>query len=355
MQAIELSRQLQRRGHTVWLAGPDGSRLASAAAGHDFHYLPLSVRGYLHPILTWKLSRFLRDNRIDVIHCQHSRDLAIVVPAQHLAGLQTPVVLSKRMGSYIHKKDIFHHYTYGRVRYVLAISGVIHRNVLATTPMAADRVLTLHDAVDLTVFDPALADRSAVRASFGVTDDMPLVGFVGRFSPGKGHEELLDAAAALKSRGVRFRLIVVGEASYGEEAYAAGIKARAQTLGLGDTVTWVGYRADVPAVMAAFDVFAFPSHAESFGVVLIEAMAMRRAVVATNCDGVVDIVVDGQTGLMVPPRQSGPLGEALERLLRDPALAARLGAAGRRRVEECFDQQKQIDRLEAIYHEVMAV
>jgi glycosyltransferase involved in cell wall biosynthesis len=352
MQAIELSRQLHSRGHGVWLAAPAGSRLASAAAGHDFRLLTLGVRGYLHPALTWNLSRFIRDNAIDVIHCQHSRDLAVVVPAQHLAGRHTPVLLSKRMGSYIQKKDLFHRYTYGRLRYVLAISDVIHRNVLATTPMSPERVLTLHDAVDLTVFDPARIDRTDARRAFGVTDDTPLIGFVGRFSPGKGHEELLEAAAALKDRGLRFRTIIVGEASHGEETYAAGIKARAEQLGLDGIVSFAGYRADVPAVMSAFDVFAFPSHAESFGVVLIEAMAMKRAVVATNCDGVVDIVVDGVTGLMVPPRASAPLADALERLLRDRSMALRMGEAGRRRVEECFDQQKQIDRLEAIYREV---
>lgn len=354
MQAIELSRQLHSRGHDVWLAAPARSRLASAAGRHDLRLLPLPVHGYLHPVLTWQLSRFIRDNRIDVIHCQHSRDLAIAVPAQHLAGRHTPMLLSKRMGSYIQKKDVFHRYTYGRLRYVLAISNVIHRNVLATTPMTPDRVVTLHDAVDLSVFDPARVERAAARLSFGVSDRTPLIGFVGRFSPGKGHEELLDAAAALKSRGLQFRVIVVGEASRGEETYAAGIKHRAVQLGLDGIVFFAGYRADVPSVMAAFDVFAFPSHAESFGVVLIEAMAMRRAVVATNCDGVVDIVVDGVTGLMVPPRESAPLADALEQLLRDPELTACMGAAGRKRVEECFDQQKQIDRLEAIYRELTA-
>lgn len=354
MQAIELSRQLRGRGHDVWLAAPTGSRLASAAADHAFTLLPVPVSGYLHPIETWRLSRFIRDRHIDVIHCQHSRDLATVIPARQLAGGTVPVILSKRMGSYITKKDLFHRYTYGHLRYVLAISDVIHRNVLETTPMTPERVLTLHDAVDLTVFDPARTDRAAARRSFGVDDDTAIVGFVGRFSPGKGHEELLEAAALLVQRGLRFRIIIVGEASHGEEAYAAGIRAKARALGLDAIVHFAGFRSDIPAVMTAFDIFAFPSHAESFGVVLIEAMAMRRAVVATNCDGVVDIVVEGVTGLMVPPRMAEPFAGALERLLRDPSLAARMGAAGRTRVEEHFDQQKQIDRLEAIYRDVTA-
>ncbi len=354
MQAIELSRQLHAHGHEVWLAAPTDSRLAQKAAGHPFSLLPLPIRGYVHPLLAWRLARFIRRQRIDVIHCQHSRDLATVIPARQLAGGTVPALLSKRMGSYVQKKDPFHRYTYGHLRYVLAISNVIQRNVLDTTPMTPDRVLTLHDAVDLTLFDPKKVDRPATRASFGIHDATPVIGFVGRFSPGKGHEEILDAAKILSDRGLDFRLVIVGEASHGEEAYAAAIRAKAATLALGEKVHFAGYRADVPAVMAAFDLFAFPSHAESFGVVLIEAMAMRRAVVATNCDGVVDIVVDRLTGLMVPPRQAVPLADALGRLVRDPAMAVRMGEAGRQRVEDLFDQKKQIDRLETIYRDVIA-
>jgi glycosyltransferase involved in cell wall biosynthesis len=352
MQAIELSRQLHARGHTVWLAAPDGSRIAQEAARHQFRFLPLAVRGYVHPFLAWRLARFIKANAVDVIHCQHSRDLATVIPARQMAGGTVPVLLSKRMGSYIQKKDFFHRYTYARVRYVLAISNIINRNVLETTPMTPDRVLTIHDAVDLSVFDPERVDRDATRRSFGVADETPIIGFVGRFSPGKGHEEILEAARILKERGWAFRLVIVGEPSHGEEKYAAEVHEKAGALGINDRVVFAGYRPDMPAVMAAFDMFAFPSHAEAFGVVLIEAMAMKRAVVATNCDGVVDIVVDRMTGLMIPPKLAVPLADALGRFLRDPDLRTRMGEAGRERVEGLFDQRKQIDLLETIYQDV---
>jgi len=352
MQALELSRQLHARGHTVWLAAPGNSRIAQEAARHPFHFLPLPVRGYVHPILAWRLARFIRNNAVDVIHCQHSRDLATVIPARQLAGGTVSVLLTKRMGSYIQKKDFFHRYTYARVRYVLAVSNIINRNVLETTPMTPDRVLTLHDAVDLTVFNPEQVDRNATRRSFGVTDETPVIGFVGRFSPGKGHEEILEAARILKERGWAFRLVIVGEPSHGEKKYAAAIHGKAETLGINDRVIFAGFRSDMPAVMAAFDMFAFPSHAEAFGVVLIEAMAMQRAVVATNCDGVVDIVVDRMTGLMVPPKLVVPLADALGRFLRDPDLRRRMGEAGRERVEGLFDQRKQINLLETIYQDV---
>lgn len=353
MQALEVTRRLHERGHRLWLAAPEESRLFRESTRHPFTVVPLNVTGYAHPLLIWKLSRFLRREAIDVVHCQHSRDLATVIPAHHLARSRGPVLLSKRVGSYIRKHDPLHRYTYGRLSRVLAISDVIHRNVVATTPVAPEKVLTLHDAVDLSQFNPGSVDRRAVRNSLGIPGDLPLFGFVGRFSPGKGHEELLDAVAILNAQGRAFHTVIAGEASHGEETYAAAIRTRAHTLGLDACLTFLGYRADIPSLMAAFDILVFPSHAESFGVVLIEAMAMGLAVVATNCDGVLDIVVNGETGIMVPPKDGRRLAGAMDTLLQDTPLRARMGAAGRKRVESLFDQEKQISRLETLYYELL--
>jgi glycosyltransferase involved in cell wall biosynthesis len=113
---------------------------------------------------------------------------------------------------------------------------------------------------------------------------------------------------------------------------------------------FAGFRRDIPDLMAAFDVFAFPSHAEAFGLVLIEAMAMERPVVSTNCDGVLDIVVDGVTGLYVNPRNAIQLANAIEKLGTDGELREKIGKNGRRRVEELFDQRRQIARIEEIYY-----
>lgn len=135
MQALELSAGLQERGHRVTLAAPDGSRLALEAVRHAVPLLPLNVSGYFHPLLVTRLRGALRAEAVDIIHCQHSRDLATVVPAMQMCGRRIPIVLSKRVGSYIAKKDLFHRYTHRAISKVLAISNVIHRNVIDTTPV----------------------------------------------------------------------------------------------------------------------------------------------------------------------------------------------------------------------------
>jgi glycosyltransferase involved in cell wall biosynthesis len=348
-----MSIQLQQRRHTVLLACPPDSRLAREAHRSAVETCLADVRGYVHPLLVLRLSRTIRKRKIDLVHCQLSKDIASIVPAMRLSGSRIPILLSKRVGSSLSKKDLFHRLTYSHVSRVLAISEVIHRNVIDTTPVPPEHVLTLHDALDTSRFSPDRGDREAVRRAFGVRDDEILVGFVGRFSPGKGHEELIEAADILRRDHKRFRMLIVGEASFGEEEYERTIRKASTARDLDGIVTFAGFRDDIPGVMASFDILAFPSHAESFGVVLIEGMAMEKPAVATNCDGVLDIVVDGVTGILVHPRNAAQLAAGISTLIDDPVLRERMGKAGRQRVIELFDQQKQIDRLEEIYRSVM--
>lgn len=355
LQALEVTKQLRSRTHRVWLACVRGSKLEQEARATGIEVLPLKVTGYVHPVAVSKLVQLIRREGIDIIHCQHSKDIATVVPAKKLSGEYCPIVLSKRVGSYVSKKDGFHRFTYSNVDRVLAISEVIHKNVLETTPVSPDRVVTLHDAVDTEVFSLAHVSRKRVRREFSFDDETFVIGFVGRFSSGKGHEEFLEAANILNKKYGNIRFLVVGEASHGEQAYEQRIRSLSRALRLDGVLQFTGYRKDIPDVMAAFDVFAFPSHAEAFGVVLIEAMAMERAVVSTNCDGVLDIVVDGETGIYVNPRNVQQLVAAIERLGADTELREKMGKAGRKRVEELFDQRKQISKIEAIYYDLLGL
>lgn len=105
--------------------------------------------------------------------------------------------------------------------------------------------------------------------------------------------------------------------------------------------------------MATFDILAFPSHAEAFGDVLIEAMAIELPVVSTNCDGVLDIVVDGETGIQVPPKDGKALADGLIKLIQDERLRRKLGATGRKRAEEIFNLKRRTERMEELYARVL--
>ena len=171
---------------------------------------------------------------------------------------------------------------------------------------------------------------------------------IGRHVPEKGYRHLVDAAAALDRARPGAHWIFVGDGELRGE-----LEARARRSGIESRVHFTGWRDDVADVLALADVCVLPSESEGFGRVLVEAMAMGRAVVATAIGGVPDVVVAGETGLLVPPADPAALAEAVRALLDDPARAARFGAAGRARAESTFSLGAHVDGVERVYDEVL--
>jgi glycosyltransferase involved in cell wall biosynthesis len=194
---------------------------------------------------------------------------------------------------------------------------------------------------DPALFHPDAEARAALRAEFGAREDDCVIACVSRLVRHKGHPELLRAMEATPENAV---LWVVGErlaSDHGEDLEPHF--ARAASL-LGRRVVRLGYRNDVARILAAADVFCLPSHFEGLPMSVIEAMMTGLPVVATDIRGPREQVVDGQTGYLVPPMQEAPLAATLSRLAADPALRAGMGAAGRARALDRFDEAKVIGR-----------
>ena len=351
-----LSGKLRDRGHDVRLVlHPKGS-IAGEARERGFTVETVPIGGYVNPLSTCALRRCIRRFRPVVLHLHLSRDLWQAVPAARLAGFDGPLLLTKHVGSYVTKKDPLHRWLYRRVSRVITVSETLNRNVRETCPVPPDRVVTVHPALDLERFDPARYDREDTRRSLGIASEALLVGTVGRVSPGKGFEEFLQAARMLRDRHpeMSLRFVVVGEASYGEEAYHDGIVRQARELGLDETVLFTGFRRDIPALLNAMDVFIFPSRAEGFGATVIEAMAMGVACVSTRSDGTLDTVEDGETGLVFQGGDAVGLARSVESLLMDERLRARIAETGRARARARFNLDAMTNRVEALYAASMA-
>ncbi len=186
------------------------------------------------------------------------------------------------------------------------------------------------------------AFRSTSEPAFRSTSEpaFPLIGFVARLDPWKGLDVFLHSAAAVRKNVPSAKFVVAGGAPSGYESYADRMKQLATSLSLDDAVQFVGFRygaEGMPRLMAAFDVFVHTAiEPEPFGLVLIEAMACGRPVVAAKAGGPLEIVVDGETGILVKPGDIAGYTEAITKLLSDPAMAAAMGTAGRARAAEVF-------------------
>jgi glycosyltransferase involved in cell wall biosynthesis len=215
------------------------------------------------------------------------------------------------------------------------------------------RVHVVHNGVPLEQFAPGEAP-SGLRYQLGIKPGAPVACVVGRLTPWKGHPVLLSAWARVSRRMPEARLLVVGEVAFWEQSYEQELREVAVELGLEECVRWLGFREDVPELLRASDLLVLPSIDEPFGRVIIEAMATELPVVATNSGGVPEIVVDEQTGLLVPPGEVDPLAEAIAELLSDPARARQMGAAGRRRALERFDVRRVAQQVGVIYDEMLS-
>lgn len=212
-----------------------------------------------------------------------------------------------------------------------------------------DRVRCIHNGVDTERFAPRAASPEC-RAAMGLADRDRVVVSVGRFVAYKGYEELLHAAALLHQRDAGIHWILVGDGELRPD-----MMRQSKELGLDRHVHFTGWQADIREVLALADLFVLPSRGEHFGRVLIEAMAMGKAVVATDAGGVPEIVRHGETGWLVKPGQPERLAEAVGELLDNGERIVQFGAAGRRVVESRFSLQRHVQHVESLYRNLTGV
>jgi glycosyltransferase involved in cell wall biosynthesis len=354
MYTLHTSILLKKAGHEVHLLCAVNSRLKMEAEKEGIKCFPVSIKiPIVRSIL--KLTGMLRKTNYDIIHAEASKDLWFLVPSLILAMKRVPLLLTKHVGSKVIKKDFLHRFLYRRVDLALAISEVIRRNLIETTPLNKERIELLHDAIDVNRFDPARIDHLKIRKEFGIKQDEILIGMTGRFSPGKGHEEFLAAAKELNRKYKNLRFMIVGEASRGENKYAESIKIMAANMGLSGKVIFTGYRSDIPEILAAFDIYLFPSHAEAFGLALVEAMSMELPTVCSNSDGVLDVAVEGVTSYMFGRGEQRDLVRKVESLIKNSRKRIEFGKAGRDRVINNFNFDLFTKKLVNIYEKQLMV
>jgi glycosyltransferase involved in cell wall biosynthesis len=206
----------------------------------------------------------------------------------------------------------------------------------------------IRSGIEIGAYRDVQVDRAAMRASLGIPADAIVIGNVGRLSPPKCPELMVQAFARLATRHANAHLVLVGDGWQRAE-----VEAEVARLGLTPRVHLLGLRRDVPELLRTFDVFMMSSSREGLPRTLPQAMAAGLPVVATHVGGIPDAVHEGETGFLVPSGDVAALADRLERLVSDPALRVRLGEGGRRRVEE-FSVETMVRRTEALYERLLA-
>ena len=204
------------------------------------------------------------------------------------------------------------------------------------------------------IHDGTLYTAADHRPPVSAERDEMLIGLVGRLARWKGQHVFIEAARRLHPRFPRVRFQIIGSALFGEDAYEAELRDTVTRAGLSDAVEFTGFREDVHAAIADLDVLVHASiTGEPFGQVIVEGMTAAKPVVATRGGGVPEIVIDGDTGLLVPMGDAEAMAAAIGRLLADPDLRSRMGRSGRQRVADHFTIGHTADKVQRLYDEVL--
>ena len=235
---------------------------------------------------------------------------------------------------------------YRPFRRIVAISEAVAA-VLRDHDVDAGRIEVIRDAVDPDAF-AGEPDFAAFRESFNIDEGTFVIASAGQLIARKGHRYLLDAAAELANSGRRFRLMLFGEGPLENE-----LRAQATDAGLGEHVQFAGFRDDLDSYMGCFDVFVHPALAEGLGVVTLKAAASGVPVIGFEAGGVPEAVIHDETGLLVPPKDSEALRDAIAALMDNEARRKDLGASGRQRMLAEFSIGAMADKHVELYESVL--
>jgi glycosyltransferase involved in cell wall biosynthesis len=355
---------IRDRGYVVVAVsspGPDVPALEARGIPHR----PVPITRRFTPLADARslvaLYRVMRSERYTIVHAHTPKPGLLAQLAARLA--RVPVVVNTIHGFYFHDRM-----RPGERRFYVAMERLAARcsdlilsqneedveTAVREGISRPEKIRHLGNGIDLRRFDPArLAPeaRRRTRASLGIAEDAPVVGFVGRLVAEKGLPELLDAARAVRERHPRVRFLIVGATD--EEKADQISRTDAGRQDDAGVCAFAGFRHDMPEVYQSMDVFVLPSHREGFPRAPMEASAMKVPCVVTDVRGCRQAVAHGRNGLLVPLGERPALAEAILAVLGDRVLARRLGEEGRRRALAEFDERRVFDRVLSEYERLL--
>jgi len=348
---LALARRLDPQEFRLALAAPAPllDAFAPDLADVSIETQAVEAESWLRRDQIARLSAFIGRFRPDVVNPHLFRSTAVAGPIARWHGARVVETYHGREGwrqGIISGRFLPDRLVSRLVDRVIAVSEAARAFLVDGKGYDARKIVVVPNGRDLSVYRPGVGGQ-AVRKEFGFDRATPLVGVVGRLEPQKGHTDLLHAWPSVLAEFPDARLLLVGEGSL-----RATLEHQARERGIAASVVFAGFRTDVPRVLDAVDVVALPSLYEGMPLTAIEASAMAKPVVATAVDGTPEVIRDGRTGRLVPPREPDALSRALRALLRDPAAAQRMGAAGRDFVLDRFDVKRQVEATARVYREV---
>jgi L-malate glycosyltransferase len=347
---VDLTRGLAARGHEIFVAlRPTNEweeRLDFLPPENIFH---ASIRNSFGVFSAQRIAKFVGERRIEIVHAHAARDY---IPASLVCRVakETKFVLTRHV---LFPMKPFHRFALSNLARAIAVSSSVEKNLTSIFPPR--RIELIPNGIDPGNFDARVKSkqREEFRFLHNIPFDAQLIGTVGEIKELKGQRDFVLAANEIAARRPdTFFLIVGRDYSYNQQ-FRRELKRLVRVFGLEERFLFLDWVEDLPAALAAFDVFVSASHTESFGLAILEAMASETAIVATATEGAQELLRDGETASLVPLKDPVALAKALEALLSDPAKMEKFAARARLDAENKFSLQEMIEKTESLYRQIL--
>ena len=341
---------LVKRGHQLRLILEPHSPIHRMALLRNLPVEPVGMQHRQYPSAILGFRSVLQHERPAILHVNSSRDSWIGSLAARLVRPRPRVIRTRHISAPLNSNGATR-LLYRRLLDLVIVTGGerTKRDLIERDGLSADRVEAFPIGLDVSHFSPAVPDQD-IRKELGLPGEQRLVGLISYLRDYKGHHYFVEAAAHVlkQHRGVTF--LIVGEGP--EEPL---IRAHIEQLGLGRDVLLLGFREDLLNVFRSLDIFAMPTiEGDTIPQVLMQALAVGLPVVSTTTGSIPDVIRDGHSGFIVPPRNAEALAARIGDLLRDPALRTTMGQRGRLTVEQSYSIDRMLDQLERVYARVVS-
>jgi L-malate glycosyltransferase len=332
---------LRALGHrTILVAHPTGELRRRAQEGLEL--IPLAPRAEMDLAAAWRLARVLKQLKPDIVHAHDPHGVAMASIALSMSTLPTaPRLVASRRVDFHMRQSALSRWKYRQVDCFICASDAI-RQIVVGDGIPRERTVTVHEGIDLGRV--AAAPPAELHKELWLPHEAPLVGNVAALVPHKGQRHLVDAAALVLRKHPDARFIIAGDGDL-----RATLEHQIRHRHLEKHVILAGFRTDILSLHKAFDIFVMSSVTEGLGTSILDAMACGKPVVGTSAGGIPEVVTDGDTGLLVPPRDAAAMAAAITRLLSDRSLRERMGLAGLARVRERFSAETMVKNTLEVY------
>ncbi len=307
------------------------------------------MRRHVDPRLIGKLRAYMQSKQIQIVHTHLIHADLYGTLAAKLSGV--PIVISSRHNDdqfRRHRAIIWLNRLFARWQTrIIVISDWVGRFLQEVEGIPSEKITRIHYGLDPVPIE-ALSEPSYVRQQFHIPEDAPVIGTIGRLTPQKGQHYLLQAVCRLKHDFPHLRVLIIGDGELRDK-----LEDEAKMLDITGNIIFTGLRTyqETMRLLSGMDFFVFPSLWEGFGLVLLEAMAFKKAIVASNVSAIPESVMSGMSGILVSPGQVEPLAEALRCLLKDPEKSRQMGITGFHRLQEEFSVKNMVSATANVYEQ----